>query len=1079
MNDNFPIFRTKLTLPQLKQAVLQRPAIMKKLRKIPDYPLTLVHSGPGYGKSTALASYLKNRADYCWYTVSQNDDGIIPFLHYLIESVRFRFSGFGDRILQKMDTLNQSESLQVNCAEFVNELSNIENDVILVIDDYHLLFGSSDIEEWMLSFIENLPDGVHLVLSSRIRPNWELITKFKAKGILLEIDESDFIFSYDEVDILFSEFFRIELNDEQIKEILKRTEGWIMAIQLIGQQLNAKEDLDRILKNRTQSLEDLFHFLAFEVLSKQPKPIQQFLRQTCIFEELNVVLLNDVLSWDGAGNMLKKVANQNLFLFSLGEGQYRYHTLFRDFLLRDLKQNDFDLFTRLNRCAGHYFKKQQLYEQAIYHYEAIQDYESAAQILQFYGNYMIQLGLLEGLKEKLDNLPADIKDRYEALWIYEGDIYRYRCHYDWALTCYKRAEQQTKENGNKLGNAFALEGLARVYLDTIQPGKAEGYLKEAIDLLEDEAPSSKRQIQLHRLMAENLVNLGRAREAEQWLKVDGDIPIDFAQNENLEARLFLRQGRLQEAYQILTKQKQREHEEGGHLQQSHRETDLLLSLIHSFRGETLKAKKLAQEGIIRGTTYRAPFVEACGWMRIGHAIQLSSNYDLDQALSCYETALQIMDEIHVPRGKAEPLMGLCDVYTQKGDYQTALLYGERALEETEKVDDAWLSSLIRLRLNVAAFYKGDFERSKQLLALCDLAFEQCGDQYGLTVSFLWKTIIAFEEKDEQAFHENLKNCLQMIETNHYEYLLERRTLFGPFDMQQIPPLLLEARRRGICNRLVSYWICKLGLSEKCTHPGYTLRVQTLGRFRVWLGNHELKPEDWRRDKAKELFQLLLTRRQQWVSKDEIFESLWPEQDETAASLHLKVAFNTLNKVLEPNRKARQTPYFVKRQGTFYRLNIEDGLQLDVEAFEKHVQKGLQEEDPVQATQHLEKGLSYYNGDYLEDRRFEDWCLEEKERIQVLFLRGSERLARMYANMENFDEAIRLSEAILEKDSCWEEAYRLLIYCYYQKNNRPQAVKWYRRCRYRLEKELGVEPMLVTQEMYEQVLQDAKPQIQKI
>ena len=55
-----------------------------------------------------------------------------------------------------------------------------------------------------------------------------------------------------------------------------------------------------------------------------------------------------------------------------------------------------------------------------------------------------------------------------------------------------------------------------------------------------------------------------------------------------------------------------------------------------------------------------------------------------------------------------------------------------------------------------------------------------------------------------------------------------------------------------------------------------------------------------------------------------------------------------------------------------------------------------------------------------DRRYEDWCIEERERLLVLYLRGAERLARLQVKAESYDRAIHWCEAIVQKDSCWEE-----------------------------------------------------------
>ncbi|MGV3487074.1 MAG: BTAD domain-containing putative transcriptional regulator [Tuberibacillus sp.] len=1069
MVHEFPIFKTRLIPPQGKQFILQRPQIGKKLRQIKDYPLTLIHSGPGYGKSTTLAAFLNGRKDACWYTLSEQDDDIVIFLYYFIHSVKMAVPAFGESLLVELDGNSRTSWIRSICSEMVNEFSGLDHSIIIVLDDFHLVEHSDSINEWLQMFIENIPSNVHLVISGRTRPQWPLITKLKAKSEILVIDEHHFAFSYEEIEVLFHDNYQMPLEPSQIQGILNLTEGWAMAIQLIAQQSKQKGTLDKILENRNRSLNDLFEYLTMEVLTKLDDKMRDFLKQTCIFEELHPPIIERVLNIPDAEKILNKIANANLFLTALNQGSYRYHALFRDFLISDLQVNDPVLLESLHRQAGRYYEEIENNEQAIYHYEMISDFPSAAKILNSYGRKMIQFGSLESLKEKLFLIPPDVKDMYLMLWVYEGEIYRYRCQYGQALECYNRAQVLAESSGQWEEQSSALEGIAQVFLDTIQPGKADKYLKKAVEVIPENEAVNERRARLTRLMAENLVNLGRAKEAVAWLNIRPGEAISNVNNEKLEPRLLLRMGRLEEAMDLLEIQKIQEQKEEGHLQQSHRETDLLLSLIYSFQGDALRAKTLAQEGIMRGVKYKAPFVEACGWMRIGHSVQISNQYDLNQAMICYKTALKLMDDIQMPRGKAEPLMGLCGVYAQKGEFETAIHYGELALEETDKVSDEWLSALIRLSLSNTYYYMGNYGRCLELLKDCERTFEACGDGYGLAVTYLWKTMISFQKEDWPSFKSHLLSCLKHVEDGRYEFILDRRTLLGPFDVQKIPQILHAASQRGISTPFTQSLMRKWKLTDERSHPGYTLHVQTLGQFRVWLGHLEVQPEAWQRSKAKELFQLFLTRRNTWVSKDDIIAWLWPDQDGPSGLSGFKVALNALNKVLEPERKARGTPYFIDRKGSLYRLNMA-GIILDVDDFESTLQRASESVDVYDQIQLLETGLSYYKGDFLPERRFEDWCAEEREKAQLLFLRASEKCARLYISQKDFDRAIEHCERIINTDACWEEAYRMIMFCYYQMNNRPQAIKYYKKCYEQLERELGIRPLSATTNLYLQIIE---------
>ncbi|TXK85169.1 hypothetical protein FU659_05370 [Paenibacillus sp. N3.4] len=415
-------------------------------------------------------------------------------------------------------------------------------------------------------------------------------------------------------------------------------------------------------------------------------------------------------------------------------------------------------------------------------------------------------------------------------------------------------------------------------------------------------------------------------------------------------------------------------------------------------------------------------------------------------------------------------MGLCLLHGRAGSFESAFQYGRMALQETEQVSDAWLSAWIRLSIAVAHIYHGKLAEADDLLAEIEVLFAECGDSYGMTIALLWRTWVAYQSEGELQFLQHLERLLVMMQNGDYEYLVQKRTLYGPKDIQQLVPMLIAAQSHAPVSHYASYLLSGLGLEQAAYHPGYTLRIQTLGEFKVFLGDRELSDKDWQRGKAKELFQLLVVKRKQLVPKEEIMSLLYPDLDEKSGARDFKVALNALNSALEPGRQARSNPFFVQRHGISYGLNLASGLILDVVEFEAHVKGGLEETNGERATVLLEKGLQLYHGDYMPDRRYDDWCIEERERIQVLYLRSLERMAKLCVETEAFDRAIHWCERIVQTDECWEEAYRLLMYCHYRQNNRNQALKWYYRCCKELDRELGVAPMESTKMMYDTVMQ---------
>lgn len=77
-----PIIQSQLSPPPIKDRFVRRAKINRKLINANKYPLTLLHAGAGYGKSTALALFVHDISpNACWYSISQNDDDILPFMN--------------------------------------------------------------------------------------------------------------------------------------------------------------------------------------------------------------------------------------------------------------------------------------------------------------------------------------------------------------------------------------------------------------------------------------------------------------------------------------------------------------------------------------------------------------------------------------------------------------------------------------------------------------------------------------------------------------------------------------------------------------------------------------------------------------------------------------------------------------------------------------------------------------------------------------------------------------------------------------------------------------------------------------
>ncbi len=1087
------LLRTKLAPPRLHRRVLTRPALMARLRESLDYRLTLVHAGTGYGKTTALASLCGDETLRCiWYTLDESDRDPQQFLAYLIAACRLQWPELSEAPLAALQELS-SEGAPQAWSYVMDTLTNAlvaaaREPTMLVLDDYHFVSPSPEVNALVERCMTWLPADLHVILASRQPFDFPSLVAWRAKGEVLEIERRDLVFAPSEIEQLFHTAYGMQLAPDEVQALADKTEGWPIALQLVWQGLRDRnESIKQLLApaHVPTSLSALFDYLARDVLDRQLPDVAEFLRATAVLRELTPEACDAVTQSNESEAMLERLHTLDLFLVALGSGHYRYHHLFHDFLNSQFASQPAHS-QQLHRRAAQFFHDRSNLDEAIYHWLSASAFEQAAADIEIAGEVCLRDGRLDALATWIDALPPDVLAEHPRLQTLLGDVCRLRSRFDESLAWYRQAEQTCRARDDAAGISRVLHGQALVYLDTVRPAQAENVLQQAVRIV-DRTASREARAQLLELLAENKLNMGKPDEAEA-LRVEAQaLRADARSEDTLSVRVKLRTGQLDDAQRILEvwAESERDQAEQGqvHSPRAHRETVLILSLIHSLRGQAERAFALAQEGITLGQLLNSPFVTAVGHMRLGHAWQLiphplpplmgeGRGEGKGQAIRCYQSAIALGDQLAVRRTRAEAMWGLTRAYgfLGDGDLKSAQRSATEGVEIARWAGDPWMQSLIELTLGASHVLAGRTQDAVEMLLQVLVAFRECGDSFGRAATRLWQALAYLDLRQNERLTACLEDLLGLAETHGYDFLFTAPTLLGPPDPRRIVPLLIAARDRRIRPAYANHLLAEIGLPDIKIHPGYQLRVQTLGAFRAWRGHVEIEPREWQRDKARQLFQLFIAERGRWLQRDEIVDMLWPHLNAESAARDFKVALNALNRALEPNRSADAPFAFIVREGTAYRLRPEADLWLDSAAFERECDLGLRlsATQPDQTIGHLQSALSLYHGDYLPDALYEDWSSEERERLLALYLRAADKLGTLLIESERYNEGLEISQAILARDACWENAYRLMMMAYARQGNRPQAMRTYQRCVDVLLDELGVVPSSATTTLHDRL-----------
>jgi DNA-binding SARP family transcriptional activator len=239
----------------------------------------------------------------------------------------------------------------------------------------------------------------------------------------------------------------------------------------------------------------------------------------------------------------------------------------------------------------------------------------------------------------------------------------------------------------------------------------------------------------------------------------------------------------------------------------------------------------------------------------------------------------------------------------------------------------------------------------------------------------------------------------------------------------------------------------------------TLYVSLFGGFGLRYGETSLAPLESAR--AESLLAYLALHRQAAQSRQHLAFVLWPDSDEQQARTNLRHLLHTLRRTLpDIDRFLEVTPRTV-------RWRPDAALRIDVAAFEEALSRSDRDGNDA-AVAALREAVDVYRGNLLEGS-YDEWLLEERERLRRRYIEVLQRLAAHLEAQGNSAQAIPYAERLVRHDPLREDAYRLLMRLHDARGDRARALRVYHECTSVLARELGTEPSEATRAAYEALL----------
>ncbi|WP_420587478.1 LuxR C-terminal-related transcriptional regulator [Ruegeria sp.] len=399
--------RSKLEMPRSSADQITRPEVVRRINEGHWAPLTVVFAPSGYGKTSILSDCCRRLSQrgtrVAWLTLDSADNDLGRFLTCLNECMQ--------RLVETGQTAGQTgfgtdEEKAAALLETVGRAS--EPFAIFLDEGEHLT--EWPVLEFLRELVDVLPSHGRIILATRSLPELRL-PMLRARGKLLELNQTDLQFSVDETLEFLSKGQQSALSVVDVQKINDRTEGWPLALRLVRMLIERGTDLGKVLPQLTGSNSALSEFLANEVFDAQSSEIQDFLLRTSVLKDLNPELCDRIYEPGNSAEILLDLMRKNVFVSQI-EGAdgllYRYHGLFLRYLKDRAKRDHPDLIAGLHRAAMEWHIEQGREVRAIDHAIRGGDTESAISLLSRVGRALLRQGRFRLLNQCFGALPKEM-----------------------------------------------------------------------------------------------------------------------------------------------------------------------------------------------------------------------------------------------------------------------------------------------------------------------------------------------------------------------------------------------------------------------------------------------------------------------------------------------------------------------------------------------------------------------------------------------------------------------------------------------------------------------------------------------
>lgn len=405
----------KLSAPPVREGSVSRADLIERARQS-GCPVVGVTAAAGYGKSTLLAQWAAAEDRRVgWVSLDRFDDDPSALL-ILLASAYARISPDHGELVADMRGAGVS-ALGRAAPRLASVLRTSPDPFVLLLDDLHEL-RSLACHDALGVVVAGIPSGSQVVTASRSeQPH---LARLRVSGDAVELVADDLALDPSGIEQVFADV-SVAMTSEQAAMVSARTEGWPAGVYLAATIARAAGGQDFTISGDDRDVAD---YLYRESLLQLSEESRLFLRRTAVLDQMCAPLCDALLGGSDSQEHLRALEASSLFLIPLDRRRewFRYHALFREFLLSELRRVEPDLVEKLHLRAADWYESEGSPGKAVDHLLSTSERDRCVQLVTQLVLPTYQSGHVATVERWLELLGPNAIECYPPLAVLAGWI---------------------------------------------------------------------------------------------------------------------------------------------------------------------------------------------------------------------------------------------------------------------------------------------------------------------------------------------------------------------------------------------------------------------------------------------------------------------------------------------------------------------------------------------------------------------------------------------------------------------------------------------------------------------------------